>query len=63
MAGSPPLAEAVFCVLFGMSAACIAFNEGRENWQSLWTCAVYLALGSALWLARAPGERTGFHFA
>ncbi len=63
MAGSPPLAEAVFCVLFGMSAACIAFNEGRENWQSLWTCAAYLALGSALWLARAPGERTGFHFA
>ena len=20
------------------------FNEGRENWQSLWTCAIYLAV-------------------
>jgi glucan 1,3-beta-glucosidase len=28
------------------------FNEGSENWQSLWTCALYLLLGVTLWQAR-----------
>jgi hypothetical protein len=29
------------------------FNEGRDNWQSLWTCAVYFLLAVTLWRARA----------
>jgi exo-beta-1,3-glucanase (GH17 family) len=52
--GKRPLAESVFAGLFAMSAAYIVFNEGFENWQALWTGAVYVLLGSALWRARAP---------
>jgi len=29
------------------------FNEGAENWQSLWSCALYLTLALTLWQARA----------
>ena len=50
--GSRPIAEAVFAGLLMMSAVYIAFNEGFANWQSLWTCAVYLLLGITLLLAR-----------
>jgi exo-beta-1,3-glucanase (GH17 family) len=53
-AGARPLAEAVFAGLFAMSAVYIVFNEGFQNWQALWTGAVLLLLGSALWRARAP---------
>jgi exo-beta-1,3-glucanase (GH17 family) len=52
LGGPRPPAEAVFAGLFGVSAAFIAFNEGFENWQSLWTCAAYLGLAMTLWLAR-----------
>jgi exo-beta-1,3-glucanase (GH17 family) len=52
--GKRPLAESVFAGLFAMSAVYIVFNEGFENWQALWTGAVYDLLGSALWRARAP---------
>jgi hypothetical protein len=31
----------------------IAFNEGGDNWQSLWTCAVYALFAVTLWRARA----------
>jgi hypothetical protein len=31
----------------------IAFNEGPQNWQSLWTCAAYLVLGITLCRPRA----------
>ena len=31
----------------------IGFNEGADNWQSLWTCAMYLLLAVTLWRARA----------
>jgi exo-beta-1,3-glucanase (GH17 family) len=47
-----PLAEAVFAGLFGAAALYIIFNEGFNNWQSLWTCAAYLLLGTTLWRPR-----------
>ncbi|WP_249128266.1 beta-(1-6) glucans synthase [Bradyrhizobium lablabi] len=47
-----PLAETVFAGLFAVTAPYIALNEGMENWQSLWTCAAYLALGITLWRPR-----------
>jgi hypothetical protein len=50
--GERPLAEAVFAGLFAMSAVYVVFNEGFENWQAMWTGAVYLLLASALWRAR-----------
>jgi hypothetical protein len=36
-----------------ISAVYIGFNEGPDNWHSLWTCAIYLTLGVTLWQARA----------
>jgi len=50
--GKRPLAEAVFAGLFALSAVYVVLNEGFENWQALWTGAVYVLLGSALWRAR-----------
>ena len=50
--GPRPIAEAVFAGLLAMSAVYIAFNEGFANWQSLWTCAIYLLLGVTLSRAR-----------
>jgi glucan 1,3-beta-glucosidase len=35
------------------SALFMAFNEGGQNWQSMWTCAIYLLLALTLWRARA----------
>jgi glucan 1,3-beta-glucosidase len=49
------LAELLFAGLLGVSAGYIAFHEGQENWQSLWTCAAYLGLATTLWLA-APHQ-------
>jgi exo-beta-1,3-glucanase (GH17 family) len=51
--GSRPIAETVFAGLFAGAAAFTAFNEGPENWQSLWTCAVYFLFAITLWQARA----------
>jgi hypothetical protein len=51
--GVRPTAEAVFAALFAGSAFYIVFNEGANNWQSLWTCAVYFLLALTLWRARA----------
>jgi exo-beta-1,3-glucanase (GH17 family) len=50
--GARPLAEAVFAGLFAAAALYIIFNEGSHNWQSLWTCAAYLMLGTTLWRPR-----------
>ena len=50
--GERPLSEAVFAGLFAMAAVYVVFNEGFENWQAMWTAAMYLLLGSALWRAR-----------
>jgi exo-beta-1,3-glucanase (GH17 family) len=51
--GVRPIAEAVFAGVLAISAVYIGFNEGPDNWQSLWTCAIYLTLGVTLWQARA----------
>jgi exo-beta-1,3-glucanase (GH17 family) len=51
--GTRPVTEAVFGGLFAGAALYTAFNEGPENWQSLWTCALYFLLGVTLWQARA----------
>ncbi len=51
--GVRPIAEAVFAGLLAMAAVYTVINEGRENWQSLWTCAIYVLLAITLWRARA----------
>jgi exo-beta-1,3-glucanase (GH17 family) len=51
--GIRPIAEAVFAGLLAMAAVYTVINEGRENWQSLWTCAIYLLFAITLWRARA----------
>jgi exo-beta-1,3-glucanase (GH17 family) len=50
--GSRPTAEATFAGLLVMTAVYGGFNEGPDNWQSLWTCAIYVLLGATLWRAR-----------
>jgi exo-beta-1,3-glucanase (GH17 family) len=50
--GTRPLAETVFAGLFCAAALYIMFNEGPDNWQSLWTSAAYLVLGMTLWRPR-----------
>jgi exo-beta-1,3-glucanase (GH17 family) len=50
--GVRPIAESVFAGLLVIAAAYTAFNEGGENWQSVWTCAMYLLLALTLWRAR-----------
>ncbi|WP_295852497.1 beta-(1-6) glucans synthase [Tardiphaga sp.] len=51
--GFRPIAESVFAGLFVLAALYVGFNEGPDNWQSLWTCAIYLLFGITLWRARA----------
>ncbi|QND75335.1 beta-(1-6) glucans synthase [Tardiphaga robiniae] len=51
--GVRPIAESVFAGVLVLSAVYIGFNEGPDNWQSLWTCAIYLLFGITLWRARA----------
>jgi exo-beta-1,3-glucanase (GH17 family) len=50
--GRKPIAEAAFAGLFVLSTLYIVFNEGPDNWQSLWTCGAYILLGITLWQAR-----------
>lgn len=50
--GVRPIAETVFAGLFAGAALYTVFNEGGENWQSLWTCAMYFLLAVTLWRAR-----------
>jgi len=52
-AGRRPIAEAVFAGLLAIAAVYIGYNEGNENWQAMWTCAVYFAFAITLWQARA----------
>ena len=54
--GTRPICEAAFAGLFVIAALFTGFNEGPNNWQSLWTSALYLLLGVTLWQAR--GVRT-----
>ena len=51
--GTRPIAESVFAGLLAGSVLYIVFNEGPDNWQSLWTCAMYFLLAVTLWRARA----------
>jgi glucan 1,3-beta-glucosidase len=51
--GVRPIAEAVFAGLLAGAALYTVFNEGSDNWQSLWTCAVYFLFAVTLWRARA----------
>jgi exo-beta-1,3-glucanase (GH17 family) len=55
-AGVRPIAESVFAGLLMVAALYAGFNEGGDNWQSLWTCAIYVLL--ALTLLRARAVRT-----
>jgi hypothetical protein len=50
--GIRPIAEAVFAGLLVIAAGYTFFNEGTDNWQSVWTCAMYLLLALTLWRAR-----------
>ena len=50
--GTRPLSEALFTGLFALAAIYIILNEGFDNWQAMWTGAVYFLLGSALWQSR-----------
>ena len=51
--GERPASEMVIAGLLVLSSGYIAINEGFANWQSLWTCAAYVALGLTMWQARA----------
>lgn len=55
--GLRPMAEATFAGLLAVSAVFVAINEGPKNWQSIWTCVVYLLLGLTLWQARVVPTR------
>jgi len=51
--GTRPIAEATFAGLLVIAAIYTGFHEGQDNWQSLWSCAIYVLLGATLWRARA----------
>ena len=50
--GVRPIAESAFAGLLVVTALYTAINEGAANWQSMWTCAIYLLLALTLWRAR-----------
>jgi glucan 1,3-beta-glucosidase len=52
-AGARPIAEAVFAGVIGACAVYVGINEGKDNWQSIWTCVMYAAFALTLWRARA----------
>jgi glucan 1,3-beta-glucosidase len=52
-AGPRPIAESAFAGLLAGSAVFVGLREGSDNWQSMWTCAIYLLLALTLWRARA----------
>jgi exo-beta-1,3-glucanase (GH17 family)/uncharacterized membrane protein YidH (DUF202 family) len=47
-------AQASFATLLAVAALYIVFNEGFDNWQSLWLCAGYGLLSVTLWRVQ-PG--------
>ncbi|MET3838129.1 beta-(1-6) glucans synthase [Bradyrhizobium sp. OAE829] len=51
--GTRPIAESAFAGLLVVATLYIAFNEGPQNWQAMWTCAIYFLLALTLWRARA----------
>jgi hypothetical protein len=48
-----PIAESAFAGVLVAAAFYTAFNEGAQNWQAMWTCAIYLLFAVTLWRARA----------
>jgi exo-beta-1,3-glucanase (GH17 family) len=50
--GVRPIAESAFAGLLVLTALYTGINEGAANWQSMWTCAIYLLLALTLWRAR-----------
>jgi exo-beta-1,3-glucanase (GH17 family) len=50
--GVRPIAESAFAGLLLVAALFTGFNEGGQNWQAMWTCAIYLLLALTLWRAR-----------
>ena len=51
--GVRPIAEAAFAGVFVVAALYSGVNEGTQNWQAMWTCAIYLLFALTLWRARA----------
>ncbi|PDT77131.1 beta-(1-6) glucans synthase [Bradyrhizobium sp. C9] len=51
--GIRPLAESVFAGLLAIAALFTIYSEGTINWQSDWTCVMYLLFAATLWRARA----------
>lgn len=51
--GVRPIAESAFAGVLVIAALYTGFNEGAQNWQAMWTCAIYLLLAVTLWRARA----------
>ena len=52
--GVRPIAEFRLCRVAGRRPRSIsASTKARENWQSMWTCAIYLLFALTLWRARA----------
>jgi hypothetical protein len=49
-----PNVEMAFATLLAGAALYIVFNEGFDNWQSLWLCAGYGLLSATLWRVQ-PG--------
>jgi glucan 1,3-beta-glucosidase len=51
--GVRPIAESAFAGVLVITALYTGFNEGAQNWQAMWTCAIYLLFAVTLWRARA----------
>jgi exo-beta-1,3-glucanase (GH17 family) len=51
--GVRPIAESAFAGLLVLAALFTGINEGSQNWQAMWTCAIYILLALTLWRARA----------
>jgi hypothetical protein len=51
--GPRPIAETMFASLFAATTIYATFNEGFNNWQSVWTSAAYVMLVATLWQARS----------
>ena len=51
--GVRPIAESAFAGMLVAAALYTALSEGADNWQAMWTCAIYFLFAITLWLARA----------
>jgi glucan 1,3-beta-glucosidase len=51
--GVRPIAESSFAGVLVVAALYSGFNEGTQNWQAMWTCAIYFLFAITLWRARA----------